>query len=288
MAEHAPDLEATKLEPTEPESTGPRAEAPVALVTGAARGIGAATVRALAADGWNVVAVDRCADYAELDYPMGSRADLDAVAASTGADGAGVLCAVVDVRDQGSLDTAVSLALERFGRLDAAVAAAGVMVGAAHGWELPAELFDLCLDVNLSGVHRTAVAAVPAILRTASPGAGRFVAVASAAGLSGRPAIAAYTAAKHGVIGLVRSLAAELGPAGVTANCVAPGSTDTAILGASAALYGLADPAEFAVHHPIGRLIEPAEVAAAVAWLCAPGRSAITGIVLPVDGGMTL
>jgi NAD(P)-dependent dehydrogenase (short-subunit alcohol dehydrogenase family) len=101
------------------------------------------------------------------------------------------------------------------------------------------------------------------------------------------PLLAAYSASKHAVVGLVRSLAAELGPHGVTANAVAPGSTNTAMLHASAAVYGLADTAEFAVHHLLGRLVEPDEVAALMCWLCGPDSAAITGAVLPVDAGMT-
>lgn len=262
---------------------------PVALVTGAARGIGAATVAALVADGWSVVATDRCADEPTLDYPLGSRAQLDAVVeAANAARPASAVALEADVRDRSALDAAARFAVERFGRLDAAIAAAGVVAGNERGWELDATRFQVVVDVNLGGVQNTAAAALPRILETAPHGRGRFVAVASAAGLSARAGIAAYGAAKAGVIALVRALAAELGPLGVTANCVAPGSTDTAILGASADVYGLADPAEFAVHHPIGRLLDPTEVAAAIAWLVAPERSGVTGIVLPVDGGMTL
>jgi NAD(P)-dependent dehydrogenase (short-subunit alcohol dehydrogenase family) len=100
------------------------------------------------------------------------------------------------------------------------------------------------------------------------------------------PLLAAYTAAKHGVEGLVRSLAAELAPHGITANVVAPGSTTTAMLEASAAVYGLDDVTEFASHQ-LGRLVEPDEVAAVLAWLCGPDSAAITGAVVPVDAGMT-
>lgn len=113
------------------------------------------------------------------------------------------------------------------------------------------------------------------------------MAVSSAAGLRGLPLLAAYAAAKHGVIGLVRSLAAELGGEGITANAVCPGATRTAMLDASAALYGLADPEEFARHHALGRLVEPGEVAGAVGWLCSEEASAVTGTVIPVDAGMT-
>ncbi|MFQ5558371.1 MAG: SDR family oxidoreductase, partial [Acidimicrobiales bacterium] len=109
-----------------------------------------------------------------------------------------------------------------------------------------------------------------------------------AAGSLGLRHLGAYASAKHGVIGLVRSLAADLAGTGVTANIVAPGSTRTPMLDASAAVYGLADPLELVRHQePLGRLIEPAEVAAAVTWLCSPAAAAVTGAVLPVDGGMT-
>ena len=98
--------------------------------------------------------------------------------------------------------------------------------------------------------------------------------------------LSAYTAAKHGVIGVIKSLAAELGPEGVTANAVAPGSTATTMLDASAAVYGLDDVQEFARQHRLERLIEPDEVAAMVAWLCGPESAAVTGAVFPVDAGM--
>jgi NAD(P)-dependent dehydrogenase (short-subunit alcohol dehydrogenase family) len=141
--------------------------------------------------------------------------------------------------------------------------------------------------VNVEGVWRLARAAVPALLQRPAPRTGRFLAVSSAGGTLGLPLLAAYSAAKHAVVGLIRSLAVELGPHGVTCNAVAPGSTATAMLDASAAVYGLAGPEEFTVHHPLQRLVEPDEVAALLAWLCEPDSGAITGTVLPVDAGMT-
>jgi NAD(P)-dependent dehydrogenase (short-subunit alcohol dehydrogenase family) len=113
------------------------------------------------------------------------------------------------------------------------------------------------------------------------------VAVASAGGLVGLPLLGAYCAAKAGVIGFVRSLAAELGPHGITANAVAPGSTTTAMLDASAAVYGLDGTAEFATHHLLPRLLDPDEPAAMLAWLCSADAGGITGAVIPVDAGMT-
>jgi NAD(P)-dependent dehydrogenase (short-subunit alcohol dehydrogenase family) len=97
----------------------------------------------------------------------------------------------------------------------------------------------------------------------------------------------AYSAAKHGVVGLIRSLSADLVDTGVTANAVAPGSTTTAVLDASAVVYGLEAPTDFAVHHTSQRLLDPREVAAAIAWLCSEEASGVTGSVLSVDGGMT-
>ena len=261
---------------------GDEAARPVAIVTGAGRGIGAATARALAGDGWNLVLVDRAADDPAVPYPLATRAELESVAQECGA-----VPIVADVRTQADLDAAVASALEQYGRLDAAVAAAGVMASGGESWRVPDPVWDAVLGVNLVGVWRLARAAVPAILDRARPRRGRFVAVASVAGMTGMPLLGAYVAAKHGVVGFVRSLAAELGPHGVTANVVSPGSTDTEMLEATASIYGLAGAADFAVHHPSGRLVEPAEVAAMVRWLCSPESSGVTGAVLPVDAGMS-
>ena len=258
----------------------------VAIITGAARGIGAATARRLASEGWSLVLVDRCADDPALAYPLATKADLDAVVAECGgaerAEGV-----VADVRDQPAMDRAVDLAVDRFGGLDAALAIAGCIGGGVEAWNTSDELWAALLDINLAGAWRLSKAAVPALLQRPEPRRGRFVAVASAGGTVGIYLLAAYSAAKHGVIGLVRSLAAELAPHGITANAVAPGSTATAMLDASAAVYGLQQPVDFAEQHLQRRLLTPDEPAALIAWLCGPDSSGITGAVLPVDLGMT-
>ena len=125
---------------------------------------------------------------------------------------------VADVRDQTALGEAVALALDRFGGLDAAIAVAGLIAGGPNTWDTDDELWTAMIDVNLAGVWRLVRAAVPAMLGRPVPRRGRFVAVASAGGIVGLPRLGAYVAAKHGVVGLVRSLAAELGPEGITAN----------------------------------------------------------------------
>ncbi|MGH9304240.1 MAG: mycofactocin-coupled SDR family oxidoreductase [Acidimicrobiales bacterium] len=259
---------------------------PVAIVTGAARGIGAAVARRLSAGGFQLVLVDSCADDPAVTYPLATPEELDSVVAACGGPGSAV-GVVADVRRIEGLKGAVSEARGAFGGLDAAVAVAGVIAGGEPAWEIPEAVFEAVLAVNLAGVHHLAQAAVPAMLERALPRSGRFVAVASAGGTVGLPLLAAYTASKHGVIGYVRSLAADLGPEGITANVVAPGSTRTGMLSASAAVYGLSDPAELAVHHLDRRLLDPDEVAAAVAWLCGPDASGLTGAVVPVDAGMT-
>jgi SDR family mycofactocin-dependent oxidoreductase len=259
-----------------------------ALVTGAARGIGAAVAVRLADDGFRVVCADVCSGTADLDrgvlgYPLRERADLDAVVDAVRAAGSDAVAVELDVRDA----DAVRAAVGGIDDLRVVVHAAGVVWGGRPLWSMPEEAWQAVLDVNVTGTYHVLAAAVPAVEGGPHAGRGRLVAVASAGATRGLPLMAAYAASKHAVVGLVRSLAGELGSGGTTVNAVAPGSTRTRILEASAAAYDLAEVEDFATHHTTGRLLEPAEIADAVSWLCSDGAGSVTGSVVAVDGGMT-
>jgi SDR family mycofactocin-dependent oxidoreductase len=254
----------------------------LAIVTGAARGMGAAVARRLAASGWSLVLVDACAPQPPLDYPMPSPADLDAVAGECRAAGApAVDTLVADVGD-GAVRGKIQTALD--GRVPAAaVAVAGVIHG-HPAWDVPDDAFGLMLRVNLYGVRHLADACVPAMV---AAGSGRFVAVSSAAALRAMPRLAAYSAGKAAALAYVRAMAADLAGTGVTANIVCPGSTRGVMLEASAAVYDLPSQDTFAGQALLRRLLEPDEVAAAIAWLCSPASGALTGAVIPVDAGLS-
>jgi SDR family mycofactocin-dependent oxidoreductase len=285
----------------------------VAIVTGAARGIGAATVAALAADGWSVVAVDRCTPDRRLPYAMATEHDLDEAvavaeaqarradiergpaAADVAADSSAapahrtdiVRAVVADATDPEALASVIEGA-EAWGDLEAFIANAGVIAGGLPAWELPADEQRALLEVNLESVILAGRLVTPSLLGRPRPRSGRFVAVTSSGATRGMPGLAAYSAAKAGVEGFVRGLAADLHGSGVTANAVAPGSTDTPLLTESARLFDLPSPRDFAPRQPLERLLAPQEVAATIAFLLGPGGSAITGVTVPVDGGLTL
>ena len=182
----------------------------------------------------------------------------------------------------------MAVAEERFGGLDAMVAVAGVIAGGVPLWEMPGDQLGAVLGVDLGGPITAARVGIPALLRRPVPRQGRFLAVASAAATRGLPRLAAYGAAKAGVAGLVRGLAADLAGTGITANAVSPGSTATAMLDESARLYGLENTRTFADQQSVGRLLAPEEVAAALVWLAGADSGALTGAVIPVDGGLSL
>lgn len=257
----------------------------VALVTGAARGIGAATVRRLVGEGCRVVAVDWCpgaTGVPGVPYALPERAELDSLVAEHPGWVVGV---VSDVRDPRALRQAVAVAIDTWGRLDVAVAAAAIILGGKPLWDTPTEDLDLLWDIDVRGVWNTAAACLPLMLASDSPGECRFVAVASAAAEHGLHRLAAYNTAKHAVVGLVKGLAADLVGTGVTASAVSPGSTRTAMLAATAHLYGLAGPEEFARTQIVHRLLEPDEVAAAIAYCCSVAGGVVNGSVLHADGG---
>ena len=242
-----------------------------ALVTGAGRGIGAATARALAAEGARLTLLGR------------SREPLERLAAELGA-------AVVqaDVTDESSLARAFAEAGANGGALDILVNNAGTAVTAPFG-KTDRALWDSMLAVNLTSVFTCCRLALPGMVER---GWGRIVTVASTAGLRGYAYCAAYAAAKHGVIGLTRTLALETARSGVTVNAVCPGFTETDMTEASLdrirAKTGRSREealAELTKTNPQGRLVRPDEVADAVAWLCRPASASVTGQAVAVAGG---
>lgn len=255
----------------------------VAIVTGAARGIGAAIAVSLHQAGHQLVLIDRCSNDDRLDYDMASAAELEAVSAQC--DHAPTI--IGDVADLSTSAEAVSLAVAEHGGLDIAVAAAGVMGATVPAWEIDDRAWDAMWSTNATGTLQLARASIPAMLTRPQPRVGRFVALSTAIVDKATPRLAGYAASKGAVQSFVRSLAADLANTGITANIVQPGATPTALLDRSAAVYDLDDAAEFAEHHIDQRLVEPAEIGATVAWLCSAAASALNGAVIPVDAGMT-
>ena len=254
----------------------------LAVVTGAARGIGAAVGVGLAGEGCSLLLIDACADQPGIGYAMPTGADLEAVAERCLRAGAPDLELLRE--DVAGEDFARRLSRALAGRnAGVAVADAGVIAGGS-AWATDQDAWSRMMEVNLHGTRRLAEATVPGMV---AAGRGRFVAIASAAALRAMPGLAAYSAAKAAVVGYVRALAADLAGSGVAANVICPGSTRGAMLSESAAVYDLPGQDAFADQHLLRRILEPDEIAAAVIWLCGPGASALTGAVIPVDGGLT-
>ncbi|MDB4892260.1 MAG: short-chain dehydrogenase/reductase [Gemmatimonadetes bacterium] len=247
-----------------------------AIITGGSRGIGAAVATALAARGASITLMAR------------SIGDLREHAATLQELGGPVQVVECDVADEASVDRA-------FERAESGLGAARILInnaGTAKSAKFAATsraMWDLMIGVNLTGTYLCTARAMPAMLAAKN---GRIVNIASTAGLRGYKTMTAYCAAKHGVIGFTRALALETAKAGVTVNAVCPGYTDTDLTDTAVdnivnALGKTPEEARamLVAIIPRGVMTTPGEVAAAVAWLCAPESAAITGVALPVAGG---
>lgn len=246
----------------------------VAIISGAAKGIGLATARRLASEGANIVAIDLpSSDFSQLD-------------AAVTAQDRRVACVGGDVRSPDDWAAVAEAATRLFDRIDILVNSAGISGPFAPIDQYPVEAFDAVVGINLKGSW-LGIRATAAELRKTK---GRIVNIASTAGLGGGQNTVAYTSSKHAIIGLTKLAAVEMASAGVRANVVCPSPTNTDMM--RALEIGRSEDeirfirARFENNCPMGRYGEPEEIAAAIAFLVGPDSSFITGAVLSVDGGV--
>jgi len=247
-----------------------------ALITGGGTGIGAAIARALAGAGAAVSIAGR------------RRAPLDEVAAEI----KNAVAIVADVTSETDCEAMARAAREHHGPIDIVIANAGIAESAPVA-KLDLAHWQRAIDVNLTGAFLTVKAALADVTRKNAAASGRIVFIASTAGLKGYPYVAAYCAAKHGVVGLARALSLELRTTGVTVNAVCPGYTDTPLLANAAAIIAAKtgrsieqSKSAFASDNDEGRLISPEEVAQKVLWLCLPEASTVDGQAILISGDL--
>lgn len=263
----------------------------VAFITGAARGQGRAHAVRLAREGADIVAVDICAPVEQSAVATASASDLDETVALVEALGRRIVARSADVRSLRALETAAAEGVEAFGRLDIVIANAGITSGGAS-FAVPESTWDTVLDVNLSGVWRTCVATVPHLI--AGGRGGSIVMTSSIAGLRGLPLSAAYTAAKHGEVGLCKVLALELASHDIRVNTIHPHGVNTEMIKSGdrrSAMPEDVNPVVFQVFAPllpVSGMAEPEEIAEVVSWLVSDAARYITGCQLPIDFGNSL
>ncbi|WP_454789671.1 mycofactocin-coupled SDR family oxidoreductase [Mycolicibacterium lutetiense] len=261
----------------------------VAFITGAARGQGRAEALRLAADGADIIAIDLCEQIESVPYPLATPDDLAATVKLVEEAGGRIVALQADVRDEQALRAALQTGVDQLGRLDIVVANAGIapMQSGPDGWR------DV-IDVNLSGVHHTVEAAIPIMVSQGDGGS--IVLISSAAGLigvgGGDRGSLGYTAAKHGVVGLMRAYANFLAPQSIRVNTIHPTGVDTPMINNEFTrgwLKHIAEelnaPTDFSNALPV-QVIQSEDVANAVAWLVSDQARYITGVTLPVDAGI--
>jgi SDR family mycofactocin-dependent oxidoreductase len=264
----------------------------VAFITGAARGQGRSHAVRLAQEGADIIAVDLCAQIDSVPYPMATREDLDRTVEEVEALDRRIVASVADVRNLSALQEAVREGVAQLGRLDIVLANAGIASMGSEDSD-PVQAWQDSLDVNLTGVWKTVRAAAPVLVEQGDGGA--IVLTSSTAGLKGlagdSPAGDAYTAAKHGVVGLMRRFANSLAPHRIRVNSVHPTGVNTPMVVNEYTRRWLEeDPGVAGLMTnllPV-QLVEPIDISNAIAWLVSDDARYVTGITLPVDAGFTV
>jgi SDR family mycofactocin-dependent oxidoreductase len=270
-----------------------RVEGKVAFITGAARGQGRSHALRLAEEGADIIAVDLCEDIKSVDYPLATRADLDETVRLVEALGRRVVAAEADVRDTESLRAAVDAGVAELGRLDIVSANAGILSnGQSH--ELSEETWGDMIDINLSGVWRTCKVAIPHLI--AGGRGGSIILTSSVAGLRSYNGVSHYVSAKHGVVGLMKTLAQELAQHSIRVNTVNPTQVDTAMIQNDSMYHLFVPDVENPTREQFGAAsaatillpvdwVESIDVSNAVLFLASDEARYITGVALPIDAG---
>jgi SDR family mycofactocin-dependent oxidoreductase len=264
----------------------------VAFITGVARGQGRSHAVRLAADGVDIIGIDICADIGN-GYPMATIEELDETVALVEAQGAKMVGSVADVRDFHAVKAALDTGVEHFGRLDIVLANAGIASMAFRELTIEEELeqWTEVLDVNLVGAFHTARAAIPHLV--AGNRGGSIVFTSSTAGIKGFGGLQggglAYAASKHGIVGLMRTLANALAPQSIRVNTVHPTAVNTMMAVNPAMIDFLENNPEGGGPHlqnpmPVG-MLEPEDISAAIAYLVSDQAKYVTGVTFPVDAG---
>jgi SDR family mycofactocin-dependent oxidoreductase len=269
-----------------------RFEGRTVFITGAARGQGRSHAVNFAREGADLAISDICHDIDTVPYELSAERDLAETVNLCEAEGARVTSAVVDVRDYGQVEAFAAAALEVYGKIDVVVANAGIF-GATTIAEQSPETFGDMIDVNLKGVFHTIRAVLPGMI---DRGYGRIIATGSVCSLIGVPNVAHYVAAKHGVAGLIKSIAKEVGANGITANYVVPNGVGTRMI-RNDAIYSLMSPddpteeASLPAYAAMNAIpipwIEPEDVSKVVLFLASEDARYTTGAAMKVDLGAT-
>jgi SDR family mycofactocin-dependent oxidoreductase len=262
----------------------------VAFVTGAARGQGRSHAVRLAREGASIIAIDIAGPAAEANtYPPATADDLEETVRLVKAEGGAILTRVADVRDPDALAEVLEVGVQQFGgRLDVVVANAGIC-NWGRFWEMSDDQWLTLLDVNLNGVWRTMKAAVPHMI--AAGNGGSIITVSSVAGIKSLPGQAHYSAAKHGVVGLTKSAALELGEYGIRVNSIHPWGVATPMAEDPMTATMLTEHPSYVMSFgsvlPAVPLAEPSDISDGVVWLASDMSRAVTGTQLTLDMGAT-
>ena len=265
----------------------------VAFITGGARGQGRSHALRLAEEGADILLLDICDQIESHQVAMPTPQDLEETVRAVEALDRKVVAEVADVRDKAAVDKVVARGLEEFGHIDIVSANAGIS-GVGKTWEITEVEWQDMIDVNLTGVWKTIKSVVPSMMESGRGGS--IVITSSVCGIYGIENLSHYTAAKHGVIGIMRVLANELGPHGIRVNCVLPGNIATPLT-INDSLFGLFVPDKdnptMEDVEPILQemtsmnvgFLDPVDISNAILWLASDEARYVTGVCLPIDGG---